>query len=163
MKLCLKFLISLVVGSFVYTAVSMTFGSCGSYALSQLESQRSRIAVCTNEIENINNELNLEKAGLLFDDDVIAAYARRLGYISDGDVIVKINGLPPYQQKLWDTGNVTIHTPPKFVSEEVCKVLGLVFFALTFIAVSLFGALKNNGEKKEVQKEATNGAKARRL
>lgn len=162
MKLCLKFLISLVVGCFVYTAVSMTFGSCGSYALSQLESQRSRIAVRTNEIENINNELNLEKAGLLFDDDVIASYARRLGYIMDGDVIVKINGLPPYQQKLWDIGNITTHTCPKYVSEEVCKVLGLVFFALTFIAVSLFGALKSDEEKNPHRKEVTHGAKARR-
>lgn len=149
MKIYLKVLFAALVGSFVYTLLSSVAGLNGLYAYEQLEKQKKEIAYKTNEIENINKELSLEYISLLKDKDVIASYARALGYIGDGETIVKVNGLKPYQKTLWDIGTATKRAPCKHISEETCKILGLVFFVLTFIMLLLFsGGVSKDGAKK---------------
>lgn len=152
MKIYLKILLAALVGSFVYTLLSSVAGLNGVYAYEQLEKQRKQIALKTNEIENINNELNLEYLSLLKDKDVIASYARGLGYINDGEKILKINGLKPYQKTLWDIGTASKREPCKHISESTCKITGLVFFVLTLIALLLFsGGYDTNVSNEKVR------------
>ena len=48
-----------------------------------------------------------------------------MDYVSDGEQLVKITGLKPYQNALYDTGTVVRHTDPEFVPEKLCKMCGL--------------------------------------
>jgi len=73
------------------------------------------------------------------DKDVIAAYARKLDYVSEGEKLVKITGLKPYEAPLYDTGTVVRREPIAFMSERTCKACGIAFFALTFVLLALTG------------------------
>ena len=68
-------------------------------------------------IQKIHDELSLECTALEKDKDVIAAYARKLDYVSEGEKLVKITGLKPYEAPLYDTETIIRHAPIAFMSE----------------------------------------------
>lgn len=129
----MKFLTALFIGAFAYTFVSFVAGQNGIVSYNQLAEQKKEIAYRTNEIQNINNELKLEYTALLKDRDVIAAYARKLDYVSDGEKLVKITGLKPYQTTLFDIGSVVRRKECSCLPEDVCKIFGVSFFLVSFV------------------------------
>lgn len=150
MKVYLKVLLAMLAGSVVYTLLSTVAGLNGVVAYEQLEKQKKEIALKTNEIEKINRALDIEYKSLLNDKDVAASYARSLGYINDGETIIKITGLKPFQKTLFDIGTATKRFPCPHITEVMCKAVGLLFFALTLIALLLFG---NRGERYDNKKD----------
>ena len=86
-----RFLLATFVGIFVYTLVSFIAGRNGVICYTQLNEQKKEISLQVANIQNINNELKLEFSALEKDRDVIAAYARKLNYVSNDEKIVKIN------------------------------------------------------------------------
>lgn len=139
----LKFLLPFLIGTFAYVALSLLFGQNSLNSYKQMEKQKILVSKQTNEIQNINTELNFELKALQNDKAVIAAYARKLDYVSDDEKLVKITGLKPAQTTLYDTGTVLRHTKPFFMEEKYCKMLGLFFFAMSMLIVVL--AEINNG------------------
>lgn len=132
----LKWLISILAGTFVYIALSAAYGPNGFFAYRQLQEQKNQISVHTAEIQRINDELFLEYTALQNDRDVIMAYARKLDYISPGEKLVKINGLPPVENKIYDTGTVVRHSQLVWIPEAVCKGAGFcVFLAVSFFFI----------------------------
>ena len=85
-----RFLLATFVGIFVYTLVSFIAGRNGVICYTQLNEQKKEISLQVANIQNINNELKLEFSALEKDRDVIAAYARKLNYVSNDEKIVKI-------------------------------------------------------------------------
>lgn len=75
----------------------------------------------------------MERNALANDKDVITAYARKLDYVKEGETLVKITGLKPFEHTLYDTGTVKKHTEPEYIPDDVCKILGIVFFFMTLI------------------------------
>lgn len=140
----IKFLISCLVGVLVYVIVSATTGQNGINCYKQLQEQKREISKQTSIIQNIYDELNLEKTALQNDKDLIAAYARKLGYVGEGEKLVKITGLKPIQNTLYDTGTVLHRQDTSFIPDEVCKLLGLAFFFLTFIMFFLIDLSNGN-------------------
>ena len=131
-----KYLAAIFFGTFVYVLLSMTFGQNSLYCYNKMEEQKRIISRQTSEIQNINSELSLELAALKNDRAVIASYAHKLDYVSEGEKLVKITGLRPAQTTLYDTGTVLRHEDPEFISEKVCKIVGLGFgllFAIIFL------------------------------
>ena len=59
--------------------------------------------------------------------------------MSEGEKLVKITGLKPYEAPLYDTGTVIRRAPIAFMSERTCKACGIAFFALTFVLLALTG------------------------
>ena len=76
--------------------ISFLGGQNGLWAMRQLEEQRQEISINMAEIAKINEELELEYTALRNDMDVVAAYARRLGFVAEGETLVKVTGLPTY-------------------------------------------------------------------
>ena len=120
-----KYLTVLFVGTLVYVVMSLCFGQNSLKCYSQMEEQKRIVSKQKAEIQSINTELTLELSALKNDKAVIAAYARKMDYVSDGEQLVKITGLKPYQNTLYDTGSVVRHVEPEFVSEKLCKMAGL--------------------------------------
>ena len=133
-----KYLTAVFLGTFVYVLLSMTFGQNSIYCYNQMEEQKRIISKQTSEIQNINSELTLELAALQNDRAVIAAYARKLDYVSEGEKLVKITGLKPAQTTLYDTGTVIRHDEPEYISEKICKILGFSIGILSFLIIFLF-------------------------
>lgn len=133
-----KYLITVFLGVFVYVLLSMSFGQNSIYCFNKMEEQRRLISKQTTEIQNINTELSLELAALQSDRAVIAAYARKLDYVSDGEKLVKITGLKPAQTTLYDVGTVLRHEEPGYIPERFCKIIGLIIGLLSLIVIFLF-------------------------
>lgn len=132
-----RFLLATFVGIFVYTLVSFVAGRNGIICYTHLKEQKKEISLQLANIQNINSELKLEFSALEKDRDIIAAYARKLNYVSNGEKIVKIKGLKPYQSAVYDFGTVLKRKPIYFLDESYCKIFGLVFFSLTFLILVL--------------------------
>ena len=121
-----KYLTVLFVGTLVYVMLSLAFGQNSFKCYSEMEEQKRIVSKQKAEIQNINTELSLELAALKNDKAVIAAYARKMDYVTDGEQLVKITGLKPYQNALYDTGSVVRHEDPEYVSEKLCKLCAFV-------------------------------------
>lgn len=128
-----KYLTVLFAGTLVYVALSLCFGRNSVKCYSQMEEQKRIVSKQKAEIQNINTELTLELNALKNDMAVIAAYARKMDYVSDGEQLVKITGLKPYQNTLYDTGAVIHHQAPEYVSEKLCKLAGICAALLVLV------------------------------
>ena len=133
-----KYLAAIFFGTFVYVLLSMTFGQNSLYCYNKMEEQKRIISRQTSDIQNINSELTLELAALQNDRAVIASYAHKLDYVSEGEKLVKITGLRPAQTTLYDTGTVLRHEEPEFISEKICKIVGLGFSLLFLLIFFLY-------------------------
>lgn len=138
-----KYLFSILIGTVVYVLISLTVGQNSLRCYSQLEEQKRIISLRTTEIQNINSELQLELTALQNDKAVIAAYARKLDYVSDGEKLVKITGLKPAQTTLYDTGTILYHEQGVFLGEKYCKMIAAFFMIMS--AVIMFMSDINNG------------------
>jgi len=152
---CVSVLIAASLGTFVYVAVSLTGGHDGFWAAKQLSEQRRTISVRTAEIQNINTNLTLEYTALQKDPDVIAAYARKLGYVSEHEKLIKINGLKPAPSMVYTTGIVLKRQEIFSLPEWLCKALGLSVFFLSLLL--LFLADYRTGGRKQPKIQVIKG------
>lgn len=147
-----KYLAAIFLGTFVYVLLSMTFGQNSLHCYNKMEEQKRLISRQTTEIQNINSELSLELAALQNDRAVIASYAHKLDYVSEGEKLVKITGLRPAQTTLYDTGTVLRHEDPDYISERICKIVGFCFALLFTLVFFLYDISCGNikfGKNKE--------------
>lgn len=133
-----KYLLTLFLGTLCYVVLSVTVGQNSLRSISQMEEQKRLVSRRTTEIQNINSELSLELNALQNDKAVIAAYARKLDYVCDGEKLVKITGLKPFQTALYDTGKILRHEEPVFLSEKYCKIISVFLAALCFVIFVLY-------------------------
>ena len=140
----IKVLIAVFISTFSYVVVSFIAGKNGLMVYNQLLQQKKEIARQTDMIQSINNELKLEYNALSKDMDVIAAYARKLDYVTEDEKLVKINGLKPYQNTLYDYGTVLRRKECFYLSESVCKIVSLVIGLLSFLIMFLFDLSRGN-------------------
>ena len=139
-----KYLTVVFVGTLVYVVMSLCFGQNSLKCYSQMEEQKRIVSKQKAEIQSINTELMLELTALKNDKAVIAAYARKMDYVSDGEQLVKITGLKPYQNALYDTGSVVRHVEPSYVSEKLCKMCGLCAAMLVLLLMLIYDFKKGN-------------------
>ncbi len=124
------FLISASVGTLIYVLVSLFFGAGGLWAESQLVKQRNLLSANVREVQKINDDLELEYNSLLKDPEVIASYARRLGFVKDGEYIVRFTGGAKLPERVYSTGSYYEVEKIQFIPEWICKVLGISVFLL---------------------------------
>lgn len=161
----IKFLSSALIGALAYTLLSVTLGRDGLWAKSQLEEQKLGISARAAAIKKMNDELLLERSALEKDRTIIAAYARSLEYVQDGEKLLKITGLKPRQRALYDTGTVLREKPVKYLPESSCKGAAAAFFALALAIAALDetsrrGAVpKRRKRKGERKKKESKGQK----
>lgn len=140
----LKYLLPVFICTLVYVLISLTFGKNSIRCYRHLEEQKRIISKQTSSIQNINSELHLELTALQNDKDVIAAYARKLDYVSEGEKLVKITGLKPAQTTLYDTGTVLRHEICEYVPEKYCKMISIFVGILSFIIMFMYDINQNN-------------------
>lgn len=133
-----KYLFSLLAGTCVYVLLSITCGQNGIWAQRQLEDQKRIISAHAQEIQKKNDELHLEKTAMRDDMDVVAAYARKLGYVFEGEKLVKIKGLGVSDSLMYDMGTVLKSTPVASVGEWFCKGAAAGVGLLIFAVMALF-------------------------
>ena len=130
-----KVLVSAFLGTLVYAVLVLYGGQNGIKSYNDLYEQKKIVARATTKMEFLNNDLTLESKALQKDKEVIAAYARQLGYVFPGEKLVRINGLSQYQSSLYDVGTVQKHSEGTYLSEQFCKFIGFSFFTVSLIVM----------------------------
>ncbi len=128
-----RLLLASAAGVFFYVLISFTAGRDGLWAFEQMKTQRRLVSSRTVALKSINDELTLEQIALEKDMDVIASYARKLGYVKEGEKLIKVSGLGIQQKGLYDPGKVLKVENVRYISEWICKLTGIVFFVLVYI------------------------------
>ena len=126
-------LFSISIGTLVYVLVSLFCGQNGVWAESQLVAQKMNLWNNIAQIQKINDELSLEYTALTHDSEVISAHARRLGFVKDGEKLVKISGIPPKTQKAYSVGKYYKRDAIQYIPEYICKIIGVSVSLLCFI------------------------------
>ena len=128
-----RILAAALAGTIIYVFFSLAFGKDGIWADGQLREQKRVLAAHTEEIQKINDSLFLEYTALEKDFDVIAGFARKMGYVRDGEKIVKINGLVNFSEPHFETGAIIKHIEPYFIPGWVCKTLGILMAFVAYL------------------------------
>ena len=128
-----RLLTAALAGTAVYVLVSFTCGTDGIWANGQLHEQKRILSARAEEIQKINDSLTLEYTALEKDPDVIAGFARKMGYVRDGEKVVKINGLINIDEYHFETGTPIKSIEPYSLPEWFCKITGLLMFFVTYL------------------------------
>lgn len=131
--------------------ISFVGGKDGLWATSYMQEQKRLLSANASAIQQTNTKLSLEKAALQKDMEVVGCYAKRLGYIYEGEKIVKISGLSPQENQIYDAGTVLRHTESEFIPERTCKGIGIIVFLCFYGILLLFDYAKGylrSGSKK---------------
>ncbi|HAO31030.1 MAG TPA: septum formation initiator [Treponema sp.] len=124
-------------GTLFYVLLGIFCGRDGLWAYNQLLEQKRMLSTHAASIEKTHEELMLEKVALQKDPDVIAAYARRLGYVGEGEKLVKISGLAVTESRVWNPGVVLRHKDVSYVPESFCKMMGIVVAFMAYLVLFL--------------------------
>lgn len=133
----LKFLAAALAGTVVYVLVSFTCGKDGLWADEQLREQKRILSARADEIQKINDSLSLEFTALEKDPDVIAGFARKMGYVRDGEKLVKINGLVSTNEYHFETGTPVKYVEPYALPEWFCKISGIMMFFVAYLYIAM--------------------------
>lgn len=128
-----RVLVAALAGTAMYVLVSFSCGRDGIWANGQLREQKRILSARADEIQKINDSLSLEYTALEKDPDVIAGFARKMGYVRDGEKVVKINGLNPIDEYHFETGTPIKSSEPYSLPEWFCKFTGLLMFFVTYL------------------------------
>ena len=132
-----RVLVAALAGTAIYVLVSFTCGKDGIWADGQLREQKRILSARADEIQKINDSLSLEYTALEKDPDVIAGFARKMGYVRDGEKVVKINGLINIDEYHFETGTPVKSVEPYSLPEWFCKLAGLLMFFVTYLYLIL--------------------------
>ena len=149
----IKYLLTFFIGTLIYVFLSIFFGQNSIRCFNHLKEQKVVIENQVDELESINQELAMELNALKYDKAVIAAYARKLDYVSDGEKLVKITGMPKSPSRLYDAGIIIRHEETTYLSEISCKIIAVLFSLMTLVTIFLYDLNKGNivfaGKKKK--------------
>jgi Septum formation initiator. len=115
----------------------------------QLENEKTRLSVHLASLNETNTDLNSRLQNLTADPDTISIYAHELGYVSEGEQLIKLAGFSGGIDRDLMAGEPIIVKKPDFLPEWICKLLGLVTGGMTFFAIlfSFPGAYHDNRKK----------------
>lgn len=132
-----RLLSAFFIGTFFYTVMAFIGGSDGIWAMKQLQEQKKLLSAHTAAIEKTYDELSLEQIALQKDLDVIASYAKKLGYVSENEKLVKISGLASRETHIFDPGTFVRHHEVKYIPEWLCKSSALTIMVLAYFVLFL--------------------------
>lgn len=130
-------LLSVFFAFLAYTIIVLLFGKAGLWAYSQLRNQKIEMSVHIVYLEDIHEQLAIDKSALEHDKDVIAAYAKKMGFIGVDEKLVKVNGMMPISDPVYVAGELYIKKEIIFVPEWIAKTVGF----LIFIFYNFFNAI----------------------
>ena len=148
-----RVLVAALAGTAIYVLVSFTCGTDGIWADGQLRGQKRILSARADEIQKINDSLSLEYTALEKDPDVIAGFARKMGYVRDGEKVVKINGLISIDEYHFETGTPIKSIEPYSLPEWFCKMSGLLMFFVTYLYLMVkdYRAKEQIGKKTKIK------------
>lgn len=135
---CFKIIFPIFIGTLVYSILTFCVGPRGLWPMEQLEKQKIRISSNLDVLYTINQNLDSHLQNLSANPDTISVYAHELGYVAEGEQLIKLAGFSGGIDRKLVAGNTVFKEKPKFLSEWICKMLGLISGILVFFLFPMF-------------------------
>ena len=103
----------------------------------QLESQREAVGANLDSLTLIRDDLDSRLKNLSADPDTISVYAHELGYVAEGERLIKLAGFAGGVDRAMATGQAIRITKPEHLPEWVCKLIALVCGAAAYAAFEI--------------------------
>lgn len=137
-----QLIFSVFLGTLLYSILSFYVGPRGVWPMSQLIEQKRRISINLDSLYEINQEMNDHLQNLSSDPDTISVYAHELGYISEGEQLIKLAGFSGGINRNLFAGSVVVSDEPKYLPEWLCKLLGIMVGIIFFWVYSYMKNVK---------------------
>lgn len=122
-----KIVLPIFVGTLVYSALSFCIGPRGLWAMDQLALEKQKVAANLENLYLMNEDLDSRFQNLSADADTISVYAHELGYVANGERLIKLAGFTGGIDRNFESGAAIPVKAPEFLPEWICKFFG--FFA----------------------------------
>lgn len=129
----LKYLVGIWIALAIYTVFSFLGGARGMSAYNYLLAERDIQKENIKELGLLNDELEVTRNNLLFDEDTILVQARQMGFGEEGDRFIRIIGLGNTQSVPAYSGNVYFAQNPDFIPDIYIKIAALCAGLLIFV------------------------------
>ncbi|MGI5174006.1 septum formation initiator family protein [Treponema sp. OMZ 840] len=136
------FLLSVCAAVFVYVCLSAMFGQEGIWAYKQLQKQKIVLSRSVERLQDLNGRLFTESTALQKDTDVIAAYAKKMGFIYPGEHLVKISGMPEPPAFVYDPGTKLLRPDIIYIPEWLVKSIAFLVFVFYNLLYSLISLIR---------------------
>ncbi len=146
-----KILFSASCALLVYITISVVCGQDGILAYNQLEEHKIVLAQNYSELSDMNSQLLIDTQSLKEDKTVLSAYAKKMGFVNDGEVLVKISGVADTPVFVYNAGSKVLRPQIMFVPDQLAKIIGIVIF-ISMYGFSLLFQLKKSFKSYDPQK-----------
>lgn len=123
MKLYFKILVAIFFMVLSYTGLNFVFGEKGLYAQAILKEQLEQLKQHVSTLKDNELKLQNQLVNLSYDYDTISVYANKLGYIQDGDYIIKLSNMNTKSVYANTPGQYLVLPPIQFVSDSIIKTV----------------------------------------
>lgn len=142
MRLYIHIVFPFFVMAIVYALLSFFFGATGVYSQKKLEEEVTNVVKNINLINKKGVELDVLIKNLTSDEQTIKIFAHDLGYINEGESIIKLTSLKSDPLRDMSYGSaITIHKAA-FISDSLCKrfafLMGLVSLIIEILILKSY-------------------------
>lgn len=143
-----QIILSVFIGTLMYSMLSFAVGPRGIWPMKQLLEQKDRLTANLGILYTLNESLDSHIQNLSSDRDTISIYAHELGYISEGEKLIKLAGFSGGIDRNLVAGNAISQNKPKFLPEWLCKFLGLLSGFFVFYLHRHYSGIKRDKKVK---------------
>jgi len=144
-----RILLPLFIGVVAYGLLGICFGPRGLRAMARLEEEKARLSANIDVLCAVNSDLQARLDNLSADPDTISVYAHELGYISEGEHLIKLAGFSGGIDRKMSTGTALVVQKPLYIPEWICKLIGILIGAIVYFLLSYYFPEKKHGSFKE--------------
>ncbi len=128
---------------FVYVSISIIGGQDGIWAYKQLESHKIVLAQHVTSLQHVNDQLTIDSYALKEDVDVLKAFAKKMGFVSEGEKLLKISGFADTPVFAYNAGSKVLRPEIIFIPDWLAKCIGIFVFVCTNLIISLIQLKKS--------------------
>ncbi len=143
-----QIILPIFIGTLMYSLLSFCLGPRGIWPMRQLLEEKSKIARNLETLYTINQDLDAHLQNLSADPDTISIYAHELGYVAEGERLIKLAGFSGGIDRNLKAGIAIDEQKPGFLPEWLCKAFGLLSGILVFSLYLYFFIEKKHDYKK---------------
>lgn len=144
----LRIILPLFIGTLVYSLLVLSFGPKGFVPMMQLEREKQTVSANLNALYELRDDLKAKLDNLSADPDTISIYAHELGYVYEGERLIRLAGFSGGIDRNLVPGTVRRMKDPSFLPEWICKLSGICAGFLAFFLFAHVTRKSNDGYRK---------------
>jgi len=149
MRLYISIIFPIFVAISAYSALTFFFGESGVYSQKKLEDERNNVINNIKDIKRKGVELDVLIKNLTSDEETIKIFAHDLGYVAEGETILKLPSFKPDVLSDINYGTALEIHRSSFISDSLCKKFATLMGLIAFIIEILIARSYDYKEERE--------------